>query len=449
MEFEYLQEVSEMDKRLTNRMIKTLQTLSVNIQSSIIASVQNVYEAKAIYRMLSNKEFAAEKVMPAVVRETNRKLMECGVKTVLSVQDTTEVEYKTNAKGLGNIGTEPSLKGLLVHSAIAVTTDGIPYGMLYQEIWSRPFEEYGKKHKRKELDISEKESNKWLRCVEKTSGCLDKNIRQIQVCDREGDIFELFKKAEDEKQEYLIRACHNRKTESETYLFESLSQQPEAGEIVINVPRNAQTKTPARKAVLSIKFLRSHINVPKNLKKKYKECQGIEVYAVLAEEKDAPQGVNPISWRLLTNIRVDNFDEAYEKVVWYTHRWKIERFHYVLKSGCGIEKLQNRSAQALSNLIFLYSLISIQILELMYLSRQIPDLPGDVIFDEDEWQILYKVAHKTKKAPQTVPTLKELVWCLAKLGGFAARKSDGEPGLKVIWQGLVKLFFILDSIDFI
>ena len=45
----------------------------------------------------------------------------------------------------------------------------------------------------------------------------------------------------------------------------------------------------------------------------------------------------------------------------------------------------------------------------MYLSRQIPDLPGDVIFDEEEWQILYKVAHKTKKAPQTVPTLKELV----------------------------------------
>ena len=73
---------------------------------------------------MENKEFAAEKVMPTVVRETNRKLMECGVKTVLSIQDTTEVEYKTNAKGLGNIGTEPSLKGLLVHSAIAVTTNG-------------------------------------------------------------------------------------------------------------------------------------------------------------------------------------------------------------------------------------------------------------------------------------------------------------------------------------
>ena len=136
-------------------------------KSSIMASTENVYEAKAIYRMLSNKKFAAEKVMLAVVGETNRKLVESGVKTILSVQDTTEVEYKTNAKGLGNIGTEPALKGLLVHWAIAVTTDGIPYGLLYQEIWSRPFEGYGKKHKRKELDISEKESNKWLKCVEK------------------------------------------------------------------------------------------------------------------------------------------------------------------------------------------------------------------------------------------------------------------------------------------
>ena len=72
----------------------------------------------------------------------------------------------------------------------------------------------------------------------------------------------------------------------------------------------------------------------------------------------------------------------------------LERFHYVLKSGCGIEKLKSRYVQALSNLIFLYSLISIQTWELMYLSRKIFDLPGDVIFDEDEWQILYKIAHK-------------------------------------------------------
>ena len=118
MEFEYLQEITKMDKRIQKRMINTLQTLSQNLQRSIVASVYNVYEAKAIYRMLSNEKFDREKIMTAVVHETNRKLVEAKIETALCIQDTTEVEYNTNAKGLGNIGTSPSLKGLLVHSAV-------------------------------------------------------------------------------------------------------------------------------------------------------------------------------------------------------------------------------------------------------------------------------------------------------------------------------------------
>ncbi|WP_375504751.1 hypothetical protein [uncultured Nostoc sp.] len=30
---------------------------------------------------------------------------------------------------------------------------------------------------------------------------------------------------------------------------------------------------------------------------------------------------------------------------WYTYRWLIERYQYVLKSGCGIEKLQLETAR--------------------------------------------------------------------------------------------------------
>jgi hypothetical protein len=47
----------------------------------------------------------------------------------------------------------------------------------------------------------------------------------------------------------------------------------------------------------------------------------------------------PIAWFLMTNGTVDSFEAAYEKVCWYTQRWKIERFHYVLKFGCAVEKL--------------------------------------------------------------------------------------------------------------
>lgn len=34
-------------------------------------------------------------------------------------------------------------------------------------------------------------------------------------------------------------------------------------------------------------------------------------------------------------------------VQWYCYRWLIERYHYVLKSGCGIEKLQLETVQRL------------------------------------------------------------------------------------------------------
>jgi hypothetical protein len=37
------------------------------------------------------------------------------------------------------------------------------------------------------------------------------------------------------------------------------------------------------------------------------------------------------------------------------------------------------------------------------------------------------------------PRLNEAVRLVATLGGFLARKGDGEPGVKTIWQGLQRV----------
>ena len=47
----------------------------------------------------------------------------------------------------------------------------------------------------------------------------------------------------------------------------------------------------------------------------------------------------------MTNGPVSGGEEAYEKVACYIQRWKIERFHFVLKSGRDGEKLQERSRE--------------------------------------------------------------------------------------------------------
>ncbi|HCA28833.1 MAG TPA: IS4 family transposase [Ruminococcaceae bacterium] len=171
------------------------------------------------------------------------------------------------------------------------------------------------------------------------------------------------------------------------------------------------------------------------------EC--IEVFLILAEEKNAPTGIEPIQWYLFTNVEILSFDEAIEKVKWYTQRWKIERFHYILKSGCKIEELQEEDAIRLRKLMLMYSIIASRILCMTYLARENPESSCETMFQEEEWRVLYRIANKTSNCPEKAPTIKEAVDYVAKLGGFLGRKGDGDPGAKVIWRGLKELNVVL------
>ncbi|SEI28572.1 Transposase Tn5 dimerisation domain-containing protein, partial [Paraburkholderia hospita] len=74
---------------------------------------------------------------------------------------------------------------------------------------------------------------------------------------------------------------------------------------------------------------------------------------------------------------------------------------------------------------------------LMRLGRTCPDLDAQLLFERDEWRAAY-ILNK-KKPPRTPPRMNEAVRLVAMLGGFLARKGDGEPGVKTIWQGLQRV----------
>ncbi|SAL88047.1 hypothetical protein AWB74_08378 [Caballeronia arvi] len=44
-----------------------------------------------------------------------------------------------------------------------------------------------------------------------------------------------------------------------------------------------------------------------------------------------------------------------------------------------------------------------------------------------------------EETAKSSPRLNEVVRLVALLGGFLARKGDGEPGVKTIWQGLQRV----------
>jgi hypothetical protein len=120
-------------------------------------------------------------------------------------------------------------------------------------------------------------------------------------------------------------------------------------------------------------------------------------------------------------------------------RWKIERFHYVLKIGRASEKLQERSIDKTTTLILMYSIIAGKILNMTYTARLAPELPCSLLLGEGEWKLLYGAANKTKKEPRKAYTIKEAVDYLGRLGGPKRAPGGGPPGVKTIWIGLMKL----------
>jgi hypothetical protein len=161
------------------------------------------------------------------------------------------------------------------------------------------------------------------------------------------------------------------------------------------------------------------------------------------KEERPPKGKEGVEWFLVTGEPVTGFGEAYEYVGYYMQRWKIERFHYVLKSGCGIEKLQERSEDKTMILILMYSIIAVMILNMTYSARLTPELPCSLLLREEEWKLLYCAATKNKKEPKKPYTIKEAVDYLGWLGGPKRAPSDGPPGVKTVWIGLMKLNILL------
>jgi hypothetical protein len=273
---------------------------------------------------------------------------------------------------------------------------------------------------------------------------IPEEIKVINVCDREGDMYELFDKAVRNKLLFLIRIVQNRMTVENTRILDEIRQKPCAGRINTVIPRDSRRNLKERETVLQVRYARFEVKKPqiKNVNKTL--LPSLPVNVIYVKEEEPPEGIEPIEWFLMTNEPVGSGEEAYEKVAYYIQRWKIERFHFVLKSGCRVEKLQERSVEKTASLVLMYSIISVFIMNLTYIARINPDLSCAILFDDDEWKILYCAAHRIKTPPEKPYTIAEAVKYVGWLGGPKTAPSDGPPGVKTIWKGLQKLYTLLD-----
>ena len=74
------------------------------------------------------------------------------------------------------------------------------------------------------------------------------------------------------------------------------------------------------------------------------------------------------------------------------------------------------------------------------------ELDATLMFEADEWKAAY-ILNK-QRLPDKPPSLNEVVRLIARLGGFLARKGDGEPGVKTIWLGMQRIIDFAAGIKF-
>jgi hypothetical protein len=434
--------------RLSTRLTERLMTMARDFWARPMADIpeacESVSKMQAAYRFLANDDVEFETLLQPHYAATEQRISDVGAGAVVLVpQDTTSVNYSglDTTDGLGPIGTTvDGAQGLHLHSSLAMTVQGVPLGFIDAQCWARDPKEFGKKAKRHTLPIEDKESWRWIKSFQAVAAVQKRNshVQLVSMGDREADIYELFEEAlrEPDGPKLLVRAMHDRKVQDEQQrLFETIRAKPIAGYQPIQLPR--QRNRPARVAKLAIRFATVNLCPPMSKP----ELGALEVQMVLAQEVDAPAGAEPIEWALLTTMAVDGFEQACEKVAWYTQRWGIEVFHRTLKSGCRVEDRQLGHSDRLQACLAIDMVIAWRIHHMTKLGREVPDLPAEVYFDHDECQVLIAYETKNRKRPPDAPapSLREAIRMTAKLGGFLGRKSDGEPGTETLWRGLLRL----------
>jgi len=431
------------DRRLQRRLWTVARDFFARPNASLPQACGSRAKTKAAYRLFDHPAMRLEQVLQTHYAATTARAAAQDV--VLAVQDTTTLNYSTHpaTEQLGPITNRADgWLGLHLHSTIAYDVQGVSLGLLDVQCWARDPQAYGKKHRRHQLPLEQKESVKWLRgyqaACKLAQACPATTV--VSVGDREADIYELFLAAAEAgaagrtRAEILVRAMRERTlVEVHQRLWDWLPQQKVAGYAEVNIPPKPGRR--ARVARLALRFAEVELEPPTDKRR----LARVKVWAVLAQEVGAGPKVEPVSWQLLTTLPVTNFAEAVEKLRWYAQRFQIEVFHRTLKSGCRMETRQLRNSTRLAACLAVDLVVAWRLVHLTKLGRQTPDLPCTACLEEVQWRVLLAVANREPTVPKQPPTLQQAVRMVANLGGFLGRKSDGQPGVQCLWRGWQRL----------
>src|SRR5271170_5276894 len=295
------------DERLKGRFRKLIARMGGSVGQSIPLVCQDWANTKAAYRFFSNDRVSEADILAGHFQSTrDRTVATDGL--VLVLHDTTEFTYQrenTDAIGITksiNSGRDKAGRlrshtvcGILMHSSLAVTTEGLPLGLAAVKFWTRKKFKGTAALKKKinptRVPIEKKESIRWLENVQQSTALLDDPARCVHVADREGDIYELFCAAQEAGTHFVIRTCVDRLAGDGDHTIAD-----EMDEVAVKGLHRIQvrdSKGAPDEAVLEIRYRKIHVLPPIGKQKRY---PALTLTVIHAQEAGTSRNRKRISW---------------------------------------------------------------------------------------------------------------------------------------------------------
>ncbi len=431
------------DRRWGRRLVQVAARAARRPGGRVTDTFRNDAERQGAYGLLESEAVDPEAVAlstfeAAAGRSAKESFVYCAVDgTSLNLADHQREKF-------GPVGVRSKRgRGVKAMNALLLSPQGVALGLSSQQYWLRT-ERRRRKH-RDELRPEQKETGRWLAALQQTRQVLSAhapNTRCWFQLDREGDAWPLLLDAGSDGHWFTIRSCRNRRITladgSRSTVYKAVAPQPILTTYQLEVKGSAKRKT--RTAHMVVRAC----TVTLQLRDKRTGQRFVHAVNVVQarEQGTTPVGEKRIEWTLLTNRPLGTVKDLTDVVFGYSMRWRIEELHRTWKTGaCNVEETQLRSTGAVIKWATILMAVAARIERIKQLSRQEPQRPATDEFTPVEIKaaaLLYFGKGARAQLPYgAVPTIAEVTFWIAKIGGYTGRASSGgPPGSAVLARGL-------------
>lgn len=440
------------DPRRTRRLTQLANDMASNAGCSIVKASESPAKIEAAYRFIRNEHICPQAIAESGFMQTSDIIKQLPL--VLAIQDTTGLTFKHSVcEELGDVSCANTLKKpskrktrtLYAHSTLAIDAHNEHViGLLDQYYWFRKTKVKGTREQQQHRPFEEKESYRWQQTLIDIKARTGDLSNVLNICDREADIYEYMDYQKTEGHRFLVRAKDNRKL---TFPQCNLNQLVKTAQgqccYVVDVKQRAGRKS--RQAQMTLSYQSIVLCKPKRASGQNE----LAINVIICQEKESKQE-NPLCWILYTTEPVNTAEEAQQLVRYYELRWRVEEFHKTWKTdGTEVEELRLQHSNNIQRIAIIKAFIAVRLLQLQNMaqdSQLAKEVSCTCYVKEMTWKLLWLKVEK-RTLPEKTPSLHWFYYGIAKLAGWYDSKRNGRVGVKVLWQGWLKLAEMIESAE--